>query len=212
MKETSLLYKDRTIRSPEDGYILFKPFLGELDREYFVVMCLDVKNSGVSACALRNIDGNYHRIRQAGGLIWFAAPAAGHLPPPRHPGRARPAVLPLRPLAPGGHPPAHGHHQPALPGPAGDAARDRRRPGRGPGRPGGHGHRSASRDRLADAGVPRASALPGRDPGGQRDRGPFPGQAGAGPPAGGPRHHAPGVGAGFLTSPRSLIPGHPRGP
>ena len=42
VKETSLLYKDRTIRSPEDGYNLFKQFLGELDREYFVVMCLDV--------------------------------------------------------------------------------------------------------------------------------------------------------------------------
>lgn len=58
VKDSSLLYKDCTIRSPEDGYILFKPFLGELDREYFVVMSLDVKNSGVSACALRNIDGN----------------------------------------------------------------------------------------------------------------------------------------------------------
>ncbi len=45
VKETSLLYKDRTIRSPEDGYNLFKQFLGELDREYFVVMCLVVKNS-----------------------------------------------------------------------------------------------------------------------------------------------------------------------
>ena len=44
VKETSLLYKNRTIRSPEDGYNLFKQFLGELDWEYFVVMCLDVKN------------------------------------------------------------------------------------------------------------------------------------------------------------------------
>ena len=44
VKESSLLYKDRAIRSPEDGYNLFKQFFGELDREYFVVMCLDVKN------------------------------------------------------------------------------------------------------------------------------------------------------------------------
>lgn len=44
VKETSLLYKNRSIRSPEDGFHLFKQFLGELDREYFVVMCLDVKN------------------------------------------------------------------------------------------------------------------------------------------------------------------------
>jgi len=40
VKETSLLYIDRAIRSPEDGYNLFKQFLGELDREYFVIMCL----------------------------------------------------------------------------------------------------------------------------------------------------------------------------
>jgi len=44
VKEASLLYKDRTIRSPEDGYNLFKQFLGELDREYFVIICLNVKN------------------------------------------------------------------------------------------------------------------------------------------------------------------------
>jgi len=45
VKETSLLYKDRAIRSPEDGYNLFKQFLGELDREYFVVMCLEEKSA-----------------------------------------------------------------------------------------------------------------------------------------------------------------------
>ncbi|RUL54155.1 JAB domain-containing protein [Lysinibacillus antri] len=44
VKEASLLYKNRSIRSPQDGYNLFKQFLGELDREYFVVMCLDTKN------------------------------------------------------------------------------------------------------------------------------------------------------------------------
>lgn len=31
VKESSLLYKDPAIRSPEDGYNLFKQFLGELD-------------------------------------------------------------------------------------------------------------------------------------------------------------------------------------
>ena len=39
-----MLYKNRRIRSPQDCYVLFKEFLGEVDREYFVVMCLDVKN------------------------------------------------------------------------------------------------------------------------------------------------------------------------
>ena len=37
VKERSFLYQNRAIRSPEDGYNLFKQFLGELDREYFVV-------------------------------------------------------------------------------------------------------------------------------------------------------------------------------
>ncbi len=44
VKEASMLYKNRRIRSPQDCYELFKEFLGEVDREYFVVMCLDVKN------------------------------------------------------------------------------------------------------------------------------------------------------------------------
>lgn len=44
VKEASMLYKNRRIRSPQDCYELFKEFLGEVDREYFIVMCLDVKN------------------------------------------------------------------------------------------------------------------------------------------------------------------------
>jgi predicted site-specific integrase-resolvase len=38
VKESSLLYKDRCVRSPEDGYQLLKKFLGDVDREYFVVV------------------------------------------------------------------------------------------------------------------------------------------------------------------------------
>lgn len=44
VKEANILYKNRRIRSPRDCYELFKEFLGEVDREYFVVMCLDIKN------------------------------------------------------------------------------------------------------------------------------------------------------------------------
>ncbi|XRD24517.1 JAB domain-containing protein [Lysinibacillus fusiformis] len=44
VKEANILYKNRRIRSPHDSYELFKEFLGEVDREYFVVMCLDTKN------------------------------------------------------------------------------------------------------------------------------------------------------------------------
>ena len=45
VKEASLLYKERNIRSPEEAYKLMKHFLGDLDREAFIVISLDVKNS-----------------------------------------------------------------------------------------------------------------------------------------------------------------------
>jgi DNA repair protein RadC len=48
VKESSLLYKNRCVRSPEDDYQLIKQFLGEVDREYFVVVCLDTKNQPTS--------------------------------------------------------------------------------------------------------------------------------------------------------------------
>lgn len=34
VKESSLLYKERLVRSPEDGYQLMKLFLADKDREY----------------------------------------------------------------------------------------------------------------------------------------------------------------------------------
>ncbi|MFJ7921563.1 JAB domain-containing protein [Lysinibacillus fusiformis] len=44
VREKSLLYKERKIRSPHDAYILMKEFIGDADREHFVVLCLDTKN------------------------------------------------------------------------------------------------------------------------------------------------------------------------
>lgn len=39
-----MLYKQRRVRSPQDSYELFHEYLGEVDREHFVVACLDTKN------------------------------------------------------------------------------------------------------------------------------------------------------------------------
>lgn len=66
VKETSLLYKDRAIRSPEDGYNLFKQFLGELDRGYFVVMCLDVKNqsTAINVCHIGSLNSSIVHPRE----------------------------------------------------------------------------------------------------------------------------------------------------
>ena len=66
VKESSLLYKDRAIRSPQDGYNLFKQFLGELDREYFVVMCLDVKNqpTAINVCHIGSLNASIVHPRE----------------------------------------------------------------------------------------------------------------------------------------------------
>jgi DNA repair protein RadC len=48
VKESSILYKERCVRSPEDGYKLLKQFLVDKDREHFIVVSLDTKNQPVS--------------------------------------------------------------------------------------------------------------------------------------------------------------------
>ncbi|QHJ69217.1 JAB domain-containing protein [Planococcus halotolerans] len=48
VKESSLLYKERSVKSPKDAYNLLKYFLVEKDREHFVVAALDIKNQPVS--------------------------------------------------------------------------------------------------------------------------------------------------------------------
>lgn len=48
VKESSVLYETRTIRSPYDAYKLIKNFLIDSDREKFVVACLDTKNQPVN--------------------------------------------------------------------------------------------------------------------------------------------------------------------
>lgn len=48
VKESSLLYKERSVRSPEDGYQLMKLLLTDKDREHFIVASLDTKNQPVS--------------------------------------------------------------------------------------------------------------------------------------------------------------------
>lgn len=44
VREKSILYKERKIRSAQDAYHLIYDYLGEVDREHFIVLCLDTKN------------------------------------------------------------------------------------------------------------------------------------------------------------------------
>lgn len=66
VKEKSLMYKYRAIRSPENAYQLFKQFLGELDREYFVVMALDVKNqpTSINICHIGSLNASIVHPRE----------------------------------------------------------------------------------------------------------------------------------------------------
>ena len=44
IKESSFLYQTRTISSPKDGYEMIKEQLEGLDREQFIIACLNTKN------------------------------------------------------------------------------------------------------------------------------------------------------------------------
>lgn len=44
VRESTILYPDRSIRSPRDAVKLLQPLLQDADREYFLVVCLDTKN------------------------------------------------------------------------------------------------------------------------------------------------------------------------
>lgn len=48
VRESSIFYERRSIRSPQDAYDLFKSFLEDKDREHFIVVSLDTKNQPVS--------------------------------------------------------------------------------------------------------------------------------------------------------------------
>lgn len=47
VRESSILYERRSIRSPQDAYELVKSFLEDKDREHFIVVSLDTKNQPV---------------------------------------------------------------------------------------------------------------------------------------------------------------------
>jgi DNA repair protein RadC len=66
VKESSMLYKERSVKSPEDAYKLFKQFLGELDREQFVVISLDTKNqpTSINTCHIGSLNASIVHPRE----------------------------------------------------------------------------------------------------------------------------------------------------
>jgi DNA repair protein RadC len=66
VKESRLLYKERCVRSPDDGYKLLKLFLGDADRERFVVICLDTKNqpTAINVCHVGSLSASIVHPRE----------------------------------------------------------------------------------------------------------------------------------------------------
>lgn len=60
IKEDSMLYKKRVIGSPQDVYELINQFLVDVDREYFVVVCLDIKNqpTAINICHIGSLNSS----------------------------------------------------------------------------------------------------------------------------------------------------------
>ncbi|MCR8855185.1 JAB domain-containing protein [Lysinibacillus fusiformis] len=48
VKKSSMLYRNRRIRSPQDIAELFREYLGEVDRKHFIVACLNTKNQSTN--------------------------------------------------------------------------------------------------------------------------------------------------------------------
>ncbi|MCU5002907.1 DNA repair protein RadC [Bacillus tropicus] len=66
VKESSLLYKERRVKSPEDASLLFKQFLAGADREYFIVLCLDIKNQPtvINVCHIGSLNSSIVHPRE----------------------------------------------------------------------------------------------------------------------------------------------------
>ena len=66
VKESSLLYKKRSIDSPEDGYLFLKQFIQDADREHFIVICLDTKNqpTAINICHIGSLNASIVHPRE----------------------------------------------------------------------------------------------------------------------------------------------------
>lgn len=66
VKEGSLLYKNRTVHCPQNGFDLMTQFLGNVDREHFIVMCLDSKNNptALNVCHVGSLNSSLVHPRE----------------------------------------------------------------------------------------------------------------------------------------------------
>lgn len=66
VKENSFLYPERNVKSPEDAYMLLKQFLVDIDREHFIVVCLDTKNqpTAINICHIGSLNASIVHPRE----------------------------------------------------------------------------------------------------------------------------------------------------
>ncbi|HHU19805.1 MAG TPA: DNA repair protein RadC [Bacilli bacterium] len=66
IKESSLLYKERIISSPEDGRKLMDKFLKDADREHFIVISLNTKNEpvNINVCHIGSLNASIVHPRE----------------------------------------------------------------------------------------------------------------------------------------------------
>lgn len=66
VKESSLLYGKRTVLCPQNGFDLMSQFLGDVDREYVVVLCLDSKNqpTSLNVCHIGSLNSSFMHPRE----------------------------------------------------------------------------------------------------------------------------------------------------
>lgn len=94
IKERSILYKDRQVRSPKDSYDIIRTFLEGSDREMFIAMSLDVKNqpTNIQICHIGSLNASIVHPREvlkmailsnAASLIVFHNHPSGKVEPSR---------------------------------------------------------------------------------------------------------------------------------
>jgi DNA repair protein RadC len=66
VREKSFLYPERRITSPKDAYNLVKRFLVDVDREYFIVVCLDTKSqpTAINICHVGSLNASIVHPRE----------------------------------------------------------------------------------------------------------------------------------------------------
>jgi DNA repair protein RadC len=94
VRESSMLYQRRTVRSPQDAYDLVKEFVADADREHFLVVCLDTKNrpTSINVCHVGSLNASLAHPREvmktavlsnaASVLIFYNHPSGDTNPSP----------------------------------------------------------------------------------------------------------------------------------